>query len=75
MRAKEIRERSDEEMRALHARMVLEMFRLRQQNFTFRLTKTSEIRKARRDIARVKTVIRDRARRAAGAAGGGGGGQ
>lgn len=60
MRPKEIRERSDAELEALDARLTRELFQLRFRNHTNRLNATSDIRKMRRDLARVKTVIRER---------------
>lgn len=37
-----------------------ELFNLRVQRATRQLTKTSEIRRVKRDIARIKTVLRER---------------
>jgi large subunit ribosomal protein L29 len=62
MHAKEIRERSDAELKELESRLVRELFQLRFRNFTNRLDDTSQLAKTRRDLARVKTTIRDRAR-------------
>ena len=62
MRAKEIRERSEEEIGKLEARLTQELFQLRFQNFTNRLNATSDIRRTRRDLARVKTVASERVR-------------
>ena len=65
MRAKEIRERSDEELLELERRMTRDLFQMRFRNFTNRLDDTSQVSKARRDLARVKTVLRERALTAA----------
>ncbi len=62
MRAKEIRERSDAELKELESRLVRELFQLRFRNFTNRLDDTSLLAKTRRDLARVKTALGDRAR-------------
>ena len=56
MKATEIREKTvDElvkELEALHK----EQFNLRMQNATGQLTRSSEIKRVRRDIARIKTI-------------------
>ncbi|MGY8866172.1 MAG: 50S ribosomal protein L29 [Methylophagaceae bacterium] len=56
MKATEIREKSAEELvkelEALHK----EQFNLRMQNATGQLTRSSEIKRVRRDIARIKTI-------------------
>jgi large subunit ribosomal protein L29 len=61
MRAKEIRERSDQELKELESRLTRDLFQLRFRNFTNRLDDTSQVSKTRRDLARVKTVRRLRA--------------
>ena len=59
MNASEIRAKSAEdiskELEALHK----EQFNLRMQNATGQLQRTSEMRRVRRDIARIKTVINE----------------
>ena len=56
MKATEIREKSAgelvKELEALHK----EQFNLRMQNATGQLTRSSEIKRVRRDIARIKTI-------------------
>jgi large subunit ribosomal protein L29 len=61
MRPKEIRDRSPDELAKLEQRLTRELFQLRFQNFTNRLDDTGKIRKTRRDLARVKTILRERA--------------
>lgn len=61
MRAKEIRSRSAEEMETMLADTKSQLFQLRLKNATHQLTDTSEIKTARREISRIKTVIRERA--------------
>jgi len=60
MKASEIRQKSAEEMvqelDALHK----EQFNLRMQHATGQLTRNSEMRRVRRDIARIKTVLNDK---------------
>ena len=61
MRAKELRERNDEELLQLQDEAQDQLFRARLQNATHQLDKTSDIRKARREVARIKTVLAERA--------------
>jgi large subunit ribosomal protein L29 len=57
MKAKEMREKSVEELQALERELEKNLFDHRFKNFTNRLDDTSLLRKARRDIARVKTLL------------------
>jgi len=61
MRAKEIRERSEQELQELESRLTRDLFQLRFRNFTNRLDDTSQVAKLRRDLARVKTIRRQHA--------------
>jgi large subunit ribosomal protein L29 len=65
MKAKELRERTDEHLRELEKSLAKEAFDARFKNFTNRLNDTALIRRARRDLARVKTILTQRARAAA----------
>jgi len=59
-KAKELREMSDDQ---LHHELVTcqkELFRLRFQAATERLDAPSNLRKLRREIARIKTILRER---------------
>jgi large subunit ribosomal protein L29 len=56
MKAIEIREKSAEEMTQELEALHKEQFNLRMQNATGQLTRPSEIRRVRRDIARIKTI-------------------
>lgn len=58
MKAKDLRERNVEELREVEKGLVKDLFEARFKNFTNRLDDTSSIHKARRDIARVKTLLR-----------------
>lgn len=60
MKAKDLRERSTEELRELEKTLTHELFHHRFKNFTNRLDDTSLIRKTRRDLARVKTILGQR---------------
>jgi large subunit ribosomal protein L29 len=57
MRAKDLRERSTEDLKELEKSLGGDSFQHRFKNFTNRLDDTSLIRKTRRDIARVKTLL------------------
>ena len=68
MKAKELRERTDEHLRELEKSLAKETFDARFKNFTNRLNDTALIRRNRRDLARVKTILTQRAAAAAAAA-------
>jgi large subunit ribosomal protein L29 len=61
MKAKEIRERTTEHLLELEKQLSGEAFQARFKNFTNRLNDTASIQKARRDLARVKTILAQRA--------------
>ena len=61
MKANELREMSDEQLRLTLKETAENFFRLRTQGQTERLDAPSELRKNRRLIARVKTIQRERA--------------
>jgi large subunit ribosomal protein L29 len=61
MKAKDLRERTTSSLRELEKTLGAEMFQARFKNFTNRLNDTAAIRKARRDLARVKTILTERA--------------
>lgn len=61
MKAKDLRERTAEELVELEKTLVRERFENRFKNFTNRLDNTATLKKARRDIARVKTVMTEKA--------------
>jgi large subunit ribosomal protein L29 len=58
MKAKDLRERSVADLRELEKSLAKDIFTARFKNFTNRLDDTSTISKARRDLARVKTLLR-----------------
>ena len=68
MKAKDLRERSVEDLRELEKSLTREAFTARFKNFTNRLDDTSTIGKARRDLARVKTILRQLEKQAGAAA-------
>jgi large subunit ribosomal protein L29 len=58
MKASDLREKTLQDLVELRKSLGGDMFQNRLKNFTNRLDDTSSIRKARRDLARVMTVIR-----------------
>jgi len=58
MKPKDLRERSVEDLRELEKSLAKDLFQNRFKNFTNRLDDTSALPKARRDLARVKTILR-----------------
>jgi len=62
MKAKDLRERSVEDLRELEKSLTRDTFTHRFKNFTNRLDDTSVINKTRRDLARVKTILAQRAK-------------
>jgi large subunit ribosomal protein L29 len=60
MRAADLREKGADDLRELHKTLTRDVFENRLKNFTNRLDDTSAIRKTRRDLARVNTVLRER---------------
>jgi large subunit ribosomal protein L29 len=70
MKIEEIRELSDEELQTELERLRRHVFDLRSQAVTEKLEDPSMVTKARRDIARILTVQRERAHATAIAAGG-----
>jgi large subunit ribosomal protein L29 len=60
MKAADLREKSVEDLRELERTLANDVFQSRLKNFTNRLDDTSAIRKAKRDLARVVTLLRER---------------
>jgi len=58
MKANELRAKSGEELQKELSELLKAQFGLRMQHATQQLTNTSQIKKVRRDIARVRTVIK-----------------
>lgn len=61
MNATELREKSVEELKTELTELLREQFNLRMQHSTGQLEKTDQIKKVRRNIARVKTVLTEKA--------------
>ena len=60
MKAADYRQMSDEQLDLSLKDVVKNLFHLRFQSATDRLETPSEIQKARREVARIRTVIRER---------------
>jgi large subunit ribosomal protein L29 len=60
MKASDLREKSVEDLRELQESLARDTFQNRLKNFTNRLDDTSQIRKTKRDLARVITLLRER---------------
>ena len=60
MKAKDIRERSDDELRKTLGDLEEQLFKLRFQKSTGQIENPIKIREVRKDIARVMTVINER---------------
>ncbi|HCS27550.1 MAG TPA: 50S ribosomal protein L29 [Spongiibacteraceae bacterium] len=61
MKAAELKEKSVEELDGQLLKLLEEQFKLRIQKSTGQLAQTHLLKQARRDIARVKTVLRQKA--------------
>jgi len=61
MKISDVREKSTEELTGLERDLGRQLWRTRFDNQTNRLDDTSQVQKQRRDIARVKTVLTERA--------------
>jgi large subunit ribosomal protein L29 len=61
MKATELREQSDDELAAKLSELVEERFRLRFRSATEAIENPMRFRAMRRDIARIRTVLRERA--------------
>lgn len=61
MKATELKAKSVDELKAELLGLLKAQFALRIQHATQQLAKTSELKKVRRDIARVRTVLKEKA--------------
>jgi large subunit ribosomal protein L29 len=62
MKASELRAKGGDELKKELDELLKAQFGLRMQHATQQLSNTSQIKKVRRDIARVRTVMRDKAK-------------
>ncbi len=61
MKAKELRERTEEALKELEKSLQADIFQARFKNFTNRLNDTASVKRLRKDLARVKTLLTQRA--------------
>ncbi|GAB5380022.1 MAG: 50S ribosomal protein L29 [Aliiglaciecola sp.] len=61
MKTTELKEKNVEELNAELINLLREQFNLRMQHSTGQLEKTDQLRKVRRNIARVKTILTEKA--------------
>ncbi len=62
LKASELRQKSRDELSALLVDLARERFTLQMQKGTGQLSKTAQVKKVRRDVARVQTVLNEMAR-------------
>jgi large subunit ribosomal protein L29 len=67
MKASEVREMTDAELHSREHELVDELFHLRLRRATSQLANPMKVRQTKRDLARVKTALRQRAKAAGGA--------
>ena len=60
MKAKELKDHSEDELRIKEGELYDQLFKLRFQAATAQLEKPAKIRQVRRDLARIKTVLRQK---------------
>lgn len=60
MKISEVRERGTDELRTLEKDLTRELWQARIDNHTNQLDDTAKVRRLRRDVARVKTVLTER---------------
>ena len=60
MKASELKSKSNDELKQELLEMLKAQFSLRMQKGTQQLSNTSQLGKVRRDIARVRTILRER---------------
>jgi large subunit ribosomal protein L29 len=65
MKMKELRERGESELKGMETEMTRELWKARFANFTNQLDDTAKLRRMRRDLARVKTLLAELARKSA----------
>ena len=65
MKAKDLRERTSEDLAELKATMQKDLFSYRMKNATDQLDDTSLLKKTRRDIARIELILSERQQQAA----------
>lgn len=64
MKATELRQKKSEELRQEMTELLQELFKLRMQKGVGQVARPSAFKKVRREIARIKTILNERARAA-----------
>ncbi|WP_428357582.1 50S ribosomal protein L29 [Methyloprofundus sp.] len=64
MKVSELRQKSAEELNSTLVELGREQFNLRMQKSTGQLSKPDQVKKVRRNIARVQTIVNEMARKA-----------
>ena len=60
MKASELKEKNVEELQQTQIELLEEQFKLRMKSASGQISKTHELGKVRRNIARVKTILREK---------------
>jgi large subunit ribosomal protein L29 len=63
MKAGDVRAKTDDELKAELSQLAKEVFNLRFQKASGQMENTARMRQARRDVARIKTVLGERSRK------------
>jgi large subunit ribosomal protein L29 len=63
MKAADVRAKTDDELKSELSQLAKEVFNLRFQKASGQMENTARMRQARRDAARIKTVLGERARK------------
>jgi large subunit ribosomal protein L29 len=63
MKAADVRAKTDDELKSELSQLAKEVFNLRFQKASGQMENTARMRQARRDVARIKTVLGERARK------------
>jgi large subunit ribosomal protein L29 len=63
MKAADVRAKTDDELKTELGQLAKEVFNLRFQKASGQMENTARMRQARRDVARIKTVLSERARK------------
>ena len=64
MKAADVRAKTDDELKSELSQLAKEVFNLRFQKASGQMENTARMRQARRDVARIKTVLGERTRKA-----------
>jgi large subunit ribosomal protein L29 len=63
MKSADVRAKTDDELKSELSQLAKEVFNLRFQKASGQMENTARMRQARRDVARIKTVLGERARK------------